>query len=223
MTFTEVISEKRGEPYERTMEVEYAGKSKDGTQDVFDRRFYGTRLDPGESAALMISTIKDYYSFEDGKFMLDKSVAYPKATTAGYTTYTYTPSKVELVFPMEVGTSWNGSTQMTVKSVNQLRYKFTINYFNRVTGVKEISTPAGVFNCIQIESTEEEYLGDRLVETTVRVVYYCPGPKYYAFWTSDVTLPSGKTSEEVRIPQYQTVLELEEEHGNTTLVSYKIS
>jgi len=218
-----VVSKSEGmwDTYESSVDVKYVGKTDDGSQNVFDRQYSGLKTQSGESAATVLASSRDYYSTLDGNFVLDKIVAYPRASTGGYTSYSYNPSKVELMFPLEVGKTWNGSAEMSARHLNRLSHKLTVNYFNRVTGVKEVSTSAGVFQCFEIESKEQEYLGNEMIKTTNKVLYYCPDLKYYAYWTTDVYTASGKKTDKVRVPQYQTVLDLNEEHGNTTLEEYK--
>jgi hypothetical protein len=220
-SFTVLKSEGMWDTYESSIDVKYVGKTDDGSQDVLDRQYSGLKTQSGESAANVLASSRDYYSTLDGNWILDKVVAYPRASTGGYTSYSYSPGKVELSFPLEIGKTWNGSSEMSARHLNRLTYKLTVKYFNSVTGVKEITTPVGVFQCMEIENTEEEYLGDKLIKTTKKVTYYCPSLKYYAYWTTDVILTSGKKTDKVRVPQYQTVLDLYEEHGKTTLKEYK--
>jgi len=207
--------------YESSIGVEYVGKTDDGSQDVLGRKYSGLKTQSGESAATVLASSRDYYRTLEGNWILDKVVAYPRASTGGYTSYSYSPGKVELSFPLEVGKTWNGSTEMSARHLNRLTYKLTVKYFNSVTGVKEITTPVGVFQCVEIENKEEEYLGNEMIKTTNKVLYYCPDLRYYAYWTTDVILASGKRTDKVRVPQYQTVLDLYEEHGKTTIKEYK--
>lgn len=220
-SYVEQVEEGELKPYERSFEVEYKGREEESGRSVFDRRLSGVKASPGQSIAMVFSTVKEYYRLESGGWILDKTVAYPKASTGGYTTYTYTPGRVILTFPLEAGASWNGSSELSARQLNRLLYKLGLNYRSSVTGVKEVSTPAGSFTCFEVETLEEQYLADRLIQTSKRIDYYCPDLKYYAYSTMEVTLPSGKTSDKIRIPQYQSVLEPKKQNINAQLVSYK--
>jgi hypothetical protein len=220
-SYVEWIEEGELKPYERTIEVEYRGRDEDTSASVFDRRFSGVKASPGQSIAMVLSTLKEYFRLEGGNWVLAKSVAYPKASTGGYTSYTYTPGKIALMFPLQAGASWNGTSELTARQLNRMLYKLTLNYRSSVTGFKEVSTNAGVFNCFEIETVEEEYLVDRLIQTSKTIQYYCPELKYYGTWNTEVTLPSGKSSDKVRIPQYQSVLEPSRQNATGTLNSYK--
>jgi hypothetical protein len=223
LTFSILQSQAGREFYESSMKVTYKGKSDDKRQDVFEEDYSGQKAGPGVPPELMTSLAKQYYRLEGGKFILDKTVTYPIASASGFTTYSYTPAKVLLDFPLEVGKRWNGSMTVSEKHLNQVVSKLNVNYETSVVGVREITLPNGVMQCLELAHKEDEYLSAQLIQTASSTLYYCPGVKYYAFWAVDVVLPSGKKSDNIRIPEYRTVLTRQELHENGTLVDYKIS
>lgn len=184
LTYATTLSEAGRGTYNNSLEFRYAGVSDSG-QMIFDRRYSGLRARPGQSMASVVSSFRHFYRFNGSVFVLEKSVSYPRASTGASTTFSYSQGKVELMFPLKVGLSWNGSTLMVARKLNRQRYKLTVNYSYRVVSVKTVSTPAGDFNCLKVENTEEEYLGSRLLQTRTRVLYYCPKLKYYGSWKTD--------------------------------------
>jgi hypothetical protein len=181
---------------------------------------YNARLSPGESPSALVSTSRDFYHLLDGDFVLEKSVEYP-SSGGSHTTYVYEPGIVELRFPLEVGASWSGESELSARQLNKLMYNLNVKFKSIVTGFKQIETEAGVFNCFEIETTREDFLGEKLIKTTLKKSYHCEGKKHYPMWIWDTTLPSGRKTGEINIKQYKTTLELQEEHGKAALREYR--
>lgn len=222
-SFSVITAQGGRRPFNSTIEVEYGGKSDDGTQDVFEYRYSGFEQRPGQSVASMITSVKRFYRLDGGSWLLEQSIAYPKASSAGYSTFSFKPGKLELLFPLSVGQRWNGTTEVTERHMNRVVSRLIVNYESRVVGMSDLETPAGMFRCAVIETVEEEYIANRLLETTTLRINYCPAVRICAFCTSDNLLKSGKASEDVMVPDYKTILGLEESHSNETLTGYRIT
>jgi len=207
--------------YNSSLRVEYVGSPMPGVLE-FEKKYEGLLPARGDSTATVVSLAKEQYTLADGKLVLDERVTHPKAATGGSTSYNYLPGRVELVFPLYVGREWSGSSEVSVRHLNHLTHKLRVDYRAAVVGVSRESTAAGDFTCFRVDYAEDEYYGSRLLRTTAESRFYCPGLGYYGGWLGDVTLPSGLFYEEYRITQTQTLLKLQKEHVESTLLMHGV-
>jgi len=134
---------------------------------------------------------KTFRMTSNGREPADRAARGPLLALVGQS-----PVVKDLKFPFSVGQKWDYSYEFTVIGA---RKPFLRTVEISVTGVEQVSTPAGSFNAFKLEKEETFKLGEH---PWVGTFYYSPDTKSIVKYSFDATQIGAGTKREIELIKF---------------------